>query len=267
MQIQTGDCTINGEISKSSVPLTDLLVVGGDNKGDALDTVESISTDSSLPHRRSLSNFPVKIWGAAGATLGDASLPYICGGEDEDYNDRNECWAYNPQNDMWGVSTLQREARSFSGSATHPDHGWVISGGYGGDRGSRLSRYLELHRLSSAEQTKDGKIFQSFASLPLPLARHCLVSLGKGGGRGDLFLTGGDRTGSLEPSKKAFIYDAGSWREMADMPTARWGKECAKFRLIQLDLVIFLRSFKYVVDKCSSRSDLRPRQEPGRWTG
>ena len=134
----------------------------------------------------------------------------------------------------WGVSTLQREARSFSGSATHPDHGWVISGGYGGVRGD--PPIIEYRRLSSAEQTKDGKIFQSFASLPLPLARHCLVSLGKGGGRGDFFLTGGETTNDVV-SKKAFIYDAGSWREVADMPTVRYGKEQAKFRLIKHELM------------------------------
>ena len=105
------------------------------------------------------------------------------------------------------------QARAFSGSAAHPDHGWVIAGGFGGG--------------SSAEQTNDGKTLQPFAAPPLPLSFTfpCLVSLGKGGGggRGDFFLTGG-MMGDVV-SKKAFIYDAGNWREMTDMPTARYGNK------------------------------------------
>ena len=112
----------------------------------------------------------------------------------------------------WNISGQMSQARSYNGSVTHPNHGWVIAGGGVGAN------------LSSAEQTKDGKTFQPFASLPLPLREHGLVSLGKGGGRGDFFLVGGKTTGGDE-SKKAFIYDAGSWRAVADMPTARYSKE------------------------------------------
>ena len=191
-----------------------LLVVGGFD-GNDLDTVELKSTKGPLPERlksRLLSNFPVKIWAAAGATLGDASLPHVCGGYDGKKN-RKECYVFHPQSNRWNISRQMSHARGGSGSATHPDHGWVIAGGL-----------RDGDNLSSAEQTQDGKTFQPFASLPLPLSGHCLVSLGKGGGKGDFFLAGG-WTGSVD-SKKAFIYDAGSgsWRKVADMSTAREGK-------------------------------------------
>ena len=187
-------------------------MVGGNDGDNLFDTVESISTDSSLLDRKNLNNFPVKISQAAGATLGDDSLPYVCGGVD-DNKSRKGCWAYNPQNDSWDDSRLQMsEERVASGSVTHPDHGWVIAGGYAYD-GIK----------SSAEQTKDWKTFRTFASLPLLLREPGLVSLDKGGGKGDFFLTGGRTIG--RNSKKAFIYDAGSWKGVADMPTARWGKE------------------------------------------
>ena len=170
------------------------------------------------PKNRSLSNLPIKIRGAVGATLGDVPLPFICGGRGgyDGSNYWRDCYVFHPQSNRWNFSGQLREARAFSGSATHPDHGWVIVGGYEGD---------PTDPKLSAEQTKDGRTFLPFASLPLPLnGVPGLVSLGKGGGRGDFFLAGGVTTG-LVSSKKAFIYDAGSWREMADMPTARHGEK------------------------------------------
>ena len=149
-------------------------------------------------------------------------MPHICGGRDKNNKDRKECYVLHPQSFRWNISGQMSQARSYNGSVTHPNHGWVIAGGGVGAN------------LSSAEQTKDGKTFRPFASLPLPLSSHGLVSLGKGGGRGDFFLTGG-WTGSVR-SEKAFIYDAGSWREVADMPTARRGKPMTE--IINLHLVI-----------------------------
>ena len=99
-----------------------------------------------------------------------------------------------------------------------------------------MAKVLFLGFFWTLSQSGDGKTFQPFASLPLPLSSPGLVSLGKGGGRGDFFLVGGQTTDYV-PSKKAFIYDAGSWREVADMPTVRYGKEQAKFRLIKHELM------------------------------
>ena len=83
--------------------------------------------------------------------------------------------------------------------------------------------------MSTAEQTRDGRNFSSFTPLPLALNSHCLVSLDNEGGSGDLFLTGGwDRI--ADESKKSFLYKSGNWRPVADMPTARSGKEEAQFR-------------------------------------
>ena len=136
--------------------------------------------------------------------MGAANVPHLCGGRD---NDRPESWAYDFQRDKWNVCGKTSEARSFSAAATHPKYGWVVTGGYGGG--------------SSAEVTRDGKTFQSFTPLPLPLHSHGLVSLGEGGS-GDFFLTGG--WDGSDDNNKSFIHSAGSWRQVADMPTARGGK-------------------------------------------
>ena len=106
------------------------------------------------------------------------------------------------------------KARSSSAAASHPSHGWVITGG--NDR--------DDERLSSAESTRDGRTFRPFTPLPLGLVEHCLVSL-EGTDRGDFLLTGGDVIGRGDYNKQTFLYKGGEWREVEDMPTARRGKK------------------------------------------
>ena len=103
-----------------------------------------------------------------------------------------------------------REARYISSAASHPEHGWVITGGYPGPK-------------SSAELTRDGRSFQTAPDLELPLglSGHCLVSL-DGGDSGDFFLTGGYNDGI---NKKTYLFREGGWRPVKDMPTAR---DCKK---------------------------------------
>ena len=105
-----------------------------------------------------------------------------------------------------------REKRAGAASAFNPKHGWVMTGGLS-------SGY---NGLSSAERTRDGRSFEPFTELPIALSRHCLVSLD--GGNGDFFLTGGYSNGDGD-SKKTYIYRDSAWRQMADMPTARYGKK------------------------------------------
>ena len=100
-----------------------------------------------------------------------------------------------------------QKPRHDSAAASHPDHGWVITGGY------------ERSYKSSAESTRDGRTFQSFPELPLSLSRHCLVSLDGGGDSGDFLLTGGWDGGGM--NKKTLIFEQGEWRQVEDMPTAR----------------------------------------------
>ena len=104
-----------------------------------------------------------------------------------------------------------QEARYYSSAASHPDHGWVITGG---GRGYK----------SSAELTRDGRSFQTAPDLELPLVlrTHCLVSL-DGGDSGDFFLTGGK--GNDGNNKKTYLFREGGWRPVKDMPTARGGKK------------------------------------------
>ena len=94
-------------------------------------------------------------------------------------------------------------------AASHPSHGWVITGGC-------------CPFKSSAESTRDGRTFQSFTDLPLGLSGHCLVSL-EGGDGGDFLLTGG--VSEEDSNKKTFIYQQGKWRQVEDMPTGRQGKK------------------------------------------
>ena len=199
---------------------------GGSN-GIVHDTVDLLSFKGPLPQRlmSGRSNFPIKIRGAVGTILGDASLPHVCGGEDKDRNELRECWAFNSYRNTWSVSGQMGETRSYSVSDTHPSHGWVIAGGDGDGFGYGGSK-------SSAERTKDGTTFLPFTALPLALKEHGLVSLGVGG-KGDFFLTGGRTTGKRY-NKNSFIYTSGSWRKVADMPTARHGKKCAAILILDL---------------------------------
>ena len=176
------------------------MVIGGKVPHDAygVDTVELLSFNGTLPDKVKRPNkFPVKIQQALGATLGDAFVPHVCGGS-QGGRDEQKCWAYDPKRDAWNISGQMIHARSLNAGATHPDHGWVITGGYGGP--------------DSAEQTKDGKTFQNFTSLPFDIKSHCMVSLGKGGGRGDF---------SITVDNYMLIHKAGTWKQMANMPTAR----------------------------------------------
>ena len=104
------------------------------------------------------------------------------------------------------------EARYASVAAFNPNYGWVITGGIG-DGG----------RTSSAEKTGDALSFEPFPTLPLALARHCLVSL-DGGNNGDFLLTGGD-PGGIGYNKKTYIFRDGEWRPVEDMSTARGCKK------------------------------------------
>ena len=81
--------------------------IGGPNDHVPTDTVELLGIKGPLPDglkSNRLSKFPVKIGGAAGATLGDASLPHVCGGMDKDANSRNECYVFQPQSFRWNVT-------------------------------------------------------------------------------------------------------------------------------------------------------------------
>lgn len=197
-----------------------ILVIGGQGSGyDQKDTVELLSFESGIESRR-LSNFPKKMQNAVGTTLDDT--PHICGGEDDDYHEIQECWAYNSRSDSWTKSGSMQEKKYGSAAAAHPSHGWVITGGIGGND-------LGAKTLSSAESTKDGRNFRGFTQLPLGLSGHCLVPL-EGGESGDFLLTGGDREMRNDYNKQTFLYKEGEWRKVEDMPTARRGLTCGTVR-------------------------------------
>ena len=104
-----------------------------------------------------------------------------------------------------------REKRSHSAGAFHPEHGWLISGGYG-------DRYL-----SSCEVTRDGTSFEEFPALPIALDHHSIVALD--GDNGDFLVTGGDPEGWANwNNARTFIFK-NEWIEVERMPTARHGKK------------------------------------------
>ena len=194
--------------------MDNVLVVGG--YGDdyrSRDTVELLNNTSGTKSKI-LGKFPKKIWGAVGTILN--GTPHICGGEDDDHDSLQECWAYNFRSEMWTVSARMREKRYLAAAASHPTHGWVITGGY--EPGSLKS---------IAESTRDGRTFQPFPQLPLGLFQHCLVSL-EGSDSGDFFLTGGDSGNGR--NKKTLIFKKGRWRQVGDMLTARGRLMCGAVR-------------------------------------
>ena len=95
------------------------------------------------------------------------------------------------------------EERGFSAAALTSRNEWVISGGLPSPK-------------SSVESTSDGRNFETFPSMPIALAYHCIISLD--GDEGDLFVTGG-YTGT--DNDRTFIFKDGEWKEMERMPTAR----------------------------------------------
>ena len=102
-----------------------------------------------------------------------------------------------------------QESRGGSAAAYHQAHGWIITGGWGPK--------------STAESTRDGRSFQSFTELPIALSSHSIIALDDGGDA-EFFVTGGDPGGSGYNSA-TFLYKRGKWIRVADMPTARAGKD------------------------------------------
>ena len=103
-----------------------------------------------------------------------------------------------------------REKRAASAGAFHPEHGWLISGGFDGPR-----------RFSSCEVTRDGISFEEFPALPNTIHGHSIVALD--GDNGDFLVTGGDISIQLR-SARTFIFK-NEWTEVARMPTARYSKK------------------------------------------
>ena len=186
-----------------------LLLVGGYGSDGALDTVERLSLNSPTKTR---GKFPIKIRGAVGTTL--EGTPHVCGGWDDSRTSRRECWFYHAQENEWREGGQLQEARHSSAAAFHPNHGWVVTGGYG------------VGRKSIAERTTNGSTFETFTKLPIALSDHCMVSLNRSD-RGDFFLAGGFSNGY---SSKTFMYRNSKWMPMADMPTARRGLACGTLR-------------------------------------
>jgi len=200
-----------------------ILVVGGWDE-QKFSTVDLHSLKSGIESRR-LGKFPVRILGgtrgtAVGTTLN--GIPHICGGNGDHGNYYQECWAYSVLDDSWTISGRMREPRAGHAAASHPSHGWVITGGFG-------FRSQDSQLKGSAESTRDGRTFRPFTPTPLLLWGHCLVSL-EGTDTGDFLLTGGDGVGDNGVNKKTFLYKEGGWRQVEDIPTVRIGLMCGAVR-------------------------------------
>ena len=161
----------------------DFLMTVGGWKGnvntDIVDTVElkSLSPDAPLPEclRSPRGNFPKRLYGAVGISLGDRVV--VCGGSDPDRNYLSTCWSYDAVEDRWDEDGSMGERRWSSAAALTSRKEWVISGGY------------DMSYKSNVESTPDGRNFETFPSMPITLYYHCIISLD--GDEGDLFVTGG----------------------------------------------------------------------------
>ena len=108
------------------------------------------------------------------------------------------------------------EARSYDASTYDPRHGFIVSGGRDPNSAS-----------DKVEASLDGATFNSFKSLPIKVAGHCLITLNNGG---DLFLAGGwDGRVHL---RNTYVYRSGSiqWDSVEKMPTARDEVACGSVR-------------------------------------
>ena len=72
-------------------------LLGGISAEIVLDSTEIIFQGDT--NRYSGPNLPYKMFGMCAIKLSDDEI-FVIGGGDEDYNDRNEVWIYNPQNDF-----------------------------------------------------------------------------------------------------------------------------------------------------------------------
>ena len=111
------------------------------------------------------------------------------------------------------------KGRSYSGYAWDHIHGFIMSGGQGMDDDDKP--------LAHVETTSDGVTFNHFASLPVGLSHHCLVSLNNAG---DLFLSGGHDGEDHLGNTYMFLNNKGSWDPVEAMPTARDEVACGPVR-------------------------------------
>ena len=208
-----------------------LMTVGGYDRSQACqhcppwdNKVTLLSLDPNVPVPeclQSLNDFRYLQGSCMANLLGDQ--PHICGGWSPYGDWMEECFRYDPTQDMWtesGTLLTSRDGPSgFHGCAFSYSHGIVVAGGRGCESANCQGGPGPL---PNVDYTMNGQTSGQLAELPEGIQNSCLVALWGG----DLFSAGGIDIfwGHTDgPSKKAYIYNNSikEWIQVADMITPR----------------------------------------------
>ena len=113
------------------------------------------------------------------------------------------------------------EARWAAAGAHHPQLGFLVSGGW---YGNRLAT-------TTTEISKDGRTFSTYTPLPYELHGHCMIALD--GDDGEFFFAGGSKGGQLQ--NRAFIHRGGQWVEVERMRRERVCKKSDSLMQIKMN--------------------------------
>ncbi len=191
---------------KRFVGLTKLLVTTGvPHKYGFMTEVLDLSS-GSVKNCSNLSDYPEKVWGAAGGLLFD-STPVICGGHAW-ANVSKSCHQVDTDGGTTYLFDLM-EQRHASGFTMRDDGTLWIAGGWSGESSLRSTELV-----STWGSTKGP-------DLPVPLWGHCMLMVNSN----TAMITGGK-----DYPTESWLYDldadTGKWTSVPSMTTGRHGHAC-----------------------------------------
>ncbi len=186
-----------------------LFICGGDN----IDTCEVINLASSASTCKNPPNFPARVWGAIGG-LGFKGNLILCGGN-LNYAYSNKC--YSLKNNEWVSSASMNSVRAWTAAAQLQDGKLLVTGGFD----------ASLSELNSAAMLTEGGWESNIPSLPVTIAKHCMVTVNST----TVMVIGGRQNGQYY-SGKTFYFTFGeeSWTEGTTLKNKRILHSCGKIR-------------------------------------
>lgn len=193
--------------------LTKLAVLTGFNNGKYTSRV--FVKDLEEPNKvcKFLPDTPAKAYSVSGILFND-SVPMFCGGFGNDLNNKCECFGYH--HSQWMSFTKLPNCRSSSAAAKLIDQDgrkarFVLAGGWS-----------DTGQLNTVDAF-DGKSWQSLSNLPLPVSRHCMVTI-----NATTLLSIGGLTGDSRSSKTYFFNsESNQWSLGPDLITPRDDLSCS----------------------------------------